>query len=96
MADLPAGEPGAAYTPRWPSLKTNSRLWGDGPTAREFLRGALHPTMAKELYCTPTEALVDRTTKSFVWVSDRFSITLPCIGADTALYTGPPLYHGAD
>ncbi|CAL9065883.1 unnamed protein product [Musa banksii] len=67
MVDLSTREPGTPYTPRWTSLQAYSRIWGDGSTTREFLRGALHPAMAKELYCSPSEALADRAAKLFVW-----------------------------
>ena len=66
MADLPVGELGAPYATRWVTLKADSRIWGDGPTAQEFIRGAFHPIMAKDLYCSPSEVLADRVAKSLV------------------------------
>lgn len=70
MADLPAEESGTPYNPQWTSLQADSRIWGDDSTAREFLQGALHPAMAKELYCSPSKVLANRAAKSFVWVSN--------------------------
>ena len=51
------------------NLKADSRIWANGPTAQEFIWGALHSALAKELYCSSSEALEDRAAKSFVWVS---------------------------
>ncbi|THU45979.1 hypothetical protein C4D60_Mb09t00090 [Musa balbisiana] len=76
MAGLPAGELGAPYGTRWPDLKADSRIWADGPTAQEFIQGALHPIMAKELYCSTSErqhyvmALIDRVLNTG-WVIER-------------------------
>ncbi|THU57199.1 hypothetical protein C4D60_Mb03t00980 [Musa balbisiana] len=67
MTSLPAGVPGAPYAARWPDLKADSRIWADGATAQEFVRGALHPALAKELYGSTSEVLADRATKSLVW-----------------------------
>ncbi|THU48458.1 hypothetical protein C4D60_Mb09t26470 [Musa balbisiana] len=67
MTSLPVGVPGAPYAARWPDLKADSRIWADGATAQEFVRGALHPALAKELYSCTSEVLADRAAKSLVW-----------------------------
>ena len=66
MANLPTGEPRTPYASRWANLKVDSQIWANGSTTQEFIRGALHPTLAKELYYSSSEALVDRAAKSFV------------------------------
>ncbi|CAL9114803.1 unnamed protein product [Musa acuminata var. zebrina] len=68
MADLPIGEPGAPYTARWSTLKANNCPWGDGEIAQEFVRGVLHPSLAKDLYCSDSEVLVERVAKSLIWI----------------------------
>ncbi|THU54597.1 hypothetical protein C4D60_Mb10t26790 [Musa balbisiana] len=65
--DLPMGEPGAPYASRWATLKADSRIWADGSAAQEFSRGALHPVLAKELYCSSSVVLMDRAARSLVW-----------------------------
>ena len=55
MADLLVGEPGTPYASRWANLKANSRIWANRVSAQEFIRGALYPAMAKELYYTSSE-----------------------------------------
>ncbi|THU61033.1 hypothetical protein C4D60_Mb07t19010 [Musa balbisiana] len=76
MTSLPAGVPGAPYAARWPDLKADSRIWADGATAQEFVRGALHPALAKELYGSTSEVLADRAAKSLVWVSSGVSFVV--------------------
>ncbi|THU58332.1 hypothetical protein C4D60_Mb03t13100 [Musa balbisiana] len=68
MSDLSVEELGIPYASRWMMLKADSHIWGDGPTAQEFIQGALHPALAKDLYCSLSEVLADRAAKSLVWV----------------------------
>ena len=72
MVDLPVGEPEVPYIARWLSLKADSHLWGDGQTAQEFIRGALHPALAKDLYSSTSKVLVEQAAKSLIWVSNGF------------------------
>ena len=44
----------------------NSCIWGDGLTAKEFIRGALQPTIAKDLYSSTSEVLVEQVAKSLI------------------------------
>ncbi|THU66780.1 hypothetical protein C4D60_Mb05t17820 [Musa balbisiana] len=71
MADLSVGEPGTPYITRWATLKADNRIWGNGPTTQEFIRGALHLAIAKDLYCS-SEVLVEQAAKSLVW-SDTYA-----------------------
>ena len=66
MTDLLARELGAPYATRWPTLKADSRLWGDGLIAQEFVRGALHPGLAKDLYSSTSKVLAERVAKSLI------------------------------
>ncbi|THU68675.1 hypothetical protein C4D60_Mb08t06350 [Musa balbisiana] len=68
MADLPAEEPRAPYAARWSALKVDNRPWSDGETAQEFIRGALHPLLAKELYSSSSKVLVERAAMRLVWM----------------------------
>ncbi|THU58501.1 hypothetical protein C4D60_Mb03t14970 [Musa balbisiana] len=67
MADLSVRELGAPYAARWSALEADNRPWGDGETAQKFVRVALHPSLAKELYSSDSEVLVERAAKSLVW-----------------------------
>ncbi|RWW82848.1 hypothetical protein BHE74_00008669 [Ensete ventricosum] len=35
---------------RWLTISGSSPFWTEGPLSREYLRGALHPTLAKQVY----------------------------------------------
>ena len=72
MADLLAGELGAPYAARWSTLRADNRVWSDEPTTQEFIRGVLHPVIAKDLYGSRFEELAEQVAKSLVWVSGGF------------------------
>ncbi|RWV76959.1 hypothetical protein GW17_00062283 [Ensete ventricosum] len=51
---------------RWSSIPGSARVWTEGPLAGEYLRGALHPVLAKQLNECSSEELMNRATKSTI------------------------------
>ncbi|RZR73813.1 hypothetical protein BHM03_00028336 [Ensete ventricosum] len=51
---------------RWTSLATDSKIWSDGLGALEYFRGVLYPLLVKQIYYSPSEVLIDGTTKNLV------------------------------
>ncbi|CAL9109214.1 unnamed protein product, partial [Musa textilis] len=43
--------------------------WAGGDPSASYLRGALHPDMARDLYTLPSEVLIAKSAKSVLWVS---------------------------
>ncbi|RRT49757.1 hypothetical protein B296_00036525 [Ensete ventricosum] len=54
--------------PRWSTISGSSLFWTEGPLSSEYLRGALHPTLAKQVYECSSKELMNRAGKSVVWV----------------------------
>ena len=69
MGDLPPSEPSDPLTARWEGLSRGNRVWADGDSATGFIRGGLHPDIARDLYTLPSEVLLVRSAKSLLWVS---------------------------
>ncbi|RRT42269.1 hypothetical protein B296_00055545 [Ensete ventricosum] len=46
--------------PRWPTISGSSWFWTEGPLSGEYLQGALHPTLAKQVYECSSEELMNR------------------------------------
>ncbi|THU56153.1 hypothetical protein C4D60_Mb11t14250 [Musa balbisiana] len=69
MGDLPRGEASDPLVARWEGLTRGSRVWADGDSAAGFVRGGLHPDIARDLYTLPSEVLLSRSAKSLLWVS---------------------------
>ncbi|RZS21746.1 hypothetical protein BHM03_00054420 [Ensete ventricosum] len=44
----------------WSTISWFSPFWTEGPLSREYLRGALHPTLAKQVYECSSEELMNR------------------------------------
>ncbi|RZR71911.1 hypothetical protein BHM03_00008684 [Ensete ventricosum] len=53
--------------PRWLTISGSSLFWTEGPLSSEYLRGALHPTLAKQVYECSSKELMNRAGKSVVW-----------------------------
>ncbi|RZS24090.1 hypothetical protein BHM03_00057124 [Ensete ventricosum] len=45
---------------RWPTISGSSWFWTEGPLSGEYLQGALHPTLAKQVYECSSEELMNR------------------------------------
>ncbi|RRT62922.1 hypothetical protein B296_00025408 [Ensete ventricosum] len=54
--------------PRWSTISESSPFLTEGPLSGEYLRGALHPTLAKQVYECSSEELMNRAGKLAVWV----------------------------
>ncbi|RZS20758.1 hypothetical protein BHM03_00053315 [Ensete ventricosum] len=52
--------------PRWSAIAGFSQFWIEGPLSGEYLRGALHPNLAKQAYECSSEELMNRASKSAV------------------------------
>ncbi|RWW73863.1 hypothetical protein BHE74_00018224 [Ensete ventricosum] len=79
--------------PRWSSISGSTRVWTEGPLAGEYLRGALHPTLVKQVYECSSEELMNSATKSTIWVSGPSFLSLPtfvvvCFAANKELKVG--------
>ncbi|RWW50214.1 hypothetical protein BHE74_00043557 [Ensete ventricosum] len=66
MTRLSPSEGEELLTLRWSSIPRSARVWTEGPLAAEYLRGALHPILAKQLYECSSEELMNRAAKSAV------------------------------
>ncbi|RZR93220.1 hypothetical protein BHM03_00021674 [Ensete ventricosum] len=64
MTRLSPSEGEELLTLRWSSIPRSARVWTEGPLAAEYLRGALHPILAKQLYECSSEELMNRAAKS--------------------------------
>ncbi|RZR99253.1 hypothetical protein BHM03_00028767 [Ensete ventricosum] len=49
---------------RWSAISELSQVWTEGPLFGEYLRGALHPALAKQVYECSSEELMNRARKS--------------------------------
>uniref|UniRef100_A0A804IR71 Uncharacterized protein n=1 Tax=Musa acuminata subsp. malaccensis TaxID=214687 RepID=A0A804IR71_MUSAM len=67
MGDLSPGEPSDLLTARWEGLSRGNRVWANGDSAAGFVRGGLHPDIARDLYTLPSEVLLVRSAKSLLW-----------------------------
>ncbi|URE17424.1 Putative gypsy type transposon [Musa troglodytarum] len=52
---------------RWHGLSRGDKVWVGGEPSARYLRGALHPDMARDLYTLPSEALLAKSAKSVLW-----------------------------
>ncbi|RZR94335.1 hypothetical protein BHM03_00023010, partial [Ensete ventricosum] len=52
--------------PRWLTIFGSSPFWTEGPLFREYLRGALHPALVKQVYECSSEELMN-------WAASRLS-----------------------
>ena len=69
VSELLPGELSDPLVPRWEGLSRGSKIWAGGDPSAAFLRGALHPDMARDLYVLPSEALLNKSAQSLTWVS---------------------------
>ncbi|RZR87470.1 hypothetical protein BHM03_00014910 [Ensete ventricosum] len=56
-----------SLVPRWSAISRSSQVWTEGPLSREYLRGALHPALAKQVCECSSEELMNKAGKSAVW-----------------------------
>ncbi|RWW63005.1 hypothetical protein BHE74_00029842 [Ensete ventricosum] len=72
MTRLKATEGEDPLVSRWLAISGSSQVWTEGPLSGEYLRGALHPVPAKQVYECSFEELMNRAGKLVVWVSNPF------------------------
>ena len=68
-SEILPGELSDPLVPRREGLSRGSKVWAGGDPSATFLRGALHPDMARDLYILPSEALLNKSAQSLTWVS---------------------------
>ncbi|RWW17313.1 hypothetical protein GW17_00018767 [Ensete ventricosum] len=66
MADLPKVSRDGPLEARWATMTPWSKVWADGADAQLFCQGVLYPPLAKEIYTTPSEALLDNAMKKIL------------------------------
>ncbi|RRT61751.1 hypothetical protein B296_00043938 [Ensete ventricosum] len=67
VSDLLVLQVGAPMKAHWTDLLAPTHFWDDGQTAAEHARGALHLSIAKQLYNAPSKKkLVDQAMKSAI------------------------------
>ncbi|THU58318.1 hypothetical protein C4D60_Mb03t12940 [Musa balbisiana] len=64
MGELSEGRPSDPLVAQWAGL---TRVWADGDASAMFVRGGLHPDMARELYTMPSDVLLGKSAKSLLW-----------------------------
>ena len=64
VGEIPTGEASDPLVARWGGLSRGDKVWAGGESFAAFLRGALHPDMARDLYTLPSEALLGKSAKS--------------------------------
>ncbi|RZS22097.1 hypothetical protein BHM03_00054858 [Ensete ventricosum] len=57
MTRLKVAEGEDPLMPRWSAIAGSSQFWTKGPLSRKYLRGAMHPTLAKQAYRVALEWL---------------------------------------
>lgn len=66
MGGLPEGEASDPLVAWWPGLTLGDRVWMDGTASVTYSRGALIPDIARQLYGSPSEVLIEKAAKSLV------------------------------
>ncbi|RWW19001.1 hypothetical protein GW17_00016977 [Ensete ventricosum] len=70
---------------RWSAISGSSLVWTEGPLAGEYLRGAIHPTLAKQVYEYSSEELMNKADKSAVWSQHERILTLRAVNKELKL-----------
>ncbi|THU63738.1 hypothetical protein C4D60_Mb01t18990 [Musa balbisiana] len=65
--ELLEGQASDPLVARWGGLSQGDRVWTDGDVAAWFVRGGLHPKIARDLYTLPSEVLLGRSAKLLLW-----------------------------
>lgn len=66
MGELPEGEASDPLVARWSRFTLGSQVWMDGAAFVTYARGAIIPNIAKQLYGSPSELLIEKAAKSLV------------------------------
>ncbi|RRT45128.1 hypothetical protein B296_00050493 [Ensete ventricosum] len=65
MARLKCADSEDPLVPRWSIISESSTFWIEGPLSGEYLRGAFHPTLAKQVYECSCEEIMNQAGKGF-------------------------------
>ncbi|RRT77366.1 hypothetical protein B296_00009537 [Ensete ventricosum] len=68
IVELPKVVDDSPLKARWATLTPRSKVWADGGDAQLFYRGIISLPLAKDLYTTPSEELVENAAKNLVTV----------------------------
>ncbi|RWW49803.1 hypothetical protein BHE74_00043979 [Ensete ventricosum] len=66
MSELPQAKAEEPLKARWSNLTSSTWVWTDELVTAEYVRGALHPSLVKQLYECSFKELMDRATKLVV------------------------------
>ncbi|RRT71412.1 hypothetical protein B296_00008270 [Ensete ventricosum] len=77
--------------PRWSTISGSSQLWIEGPLSGEYLRGALHSILAKQVYECSSEELMNQAGKLTVWSQHEKILTLRAINKELKARVGQEL-----
>ncbi|CAL9118250.1 unnamed protein product, partial [Musa textilis] len=58
MGEVPPGGASDPLVARWGELSRGDKVWAGGNPSATYLRGALHPDMARDVYTLPSEVLI--------------------------------------
>ncbi|URE20295.1 hypothetical protein MUK42_12060 [Musa troglodytarum] len=75
IGDLSDLDVDAPLEPHWLGLTIGNRVWIDGSLAKKYVRGTLIPLIAKQVYSSLLEVLIEKATKSLV-CNQRYHMTL--------------------
>ncbi|CAL9081660.1 unnamed protein product, partial [Musa textilis] len=68
MGEVPPGAASDPLVARWGGLSRGDKVWTGGEPSASYLRGALHPDVARDVYTLPSEVLIAKSAKSAMWV----------------------------
>ncbi|RWW05687.1 hypothetical protein GW17_00031025 [Ensete ventricosum] len=68
IVELPKVVDDSPLKARWATLTPRSKVWADGGDAQLFYRGIISLPLAKDIYTTPSEELVENAAKNLVTV----------------------------
>ncbi|XP_065004127.1 uncharacterized protein LOC135636366 [Musa acuminata AAA Group] len=75
MGELPTGEASDPLVARWKGLSRGDRVWAGGDPSAAFLRGVLHPDLARDLYTLPSETMLSKAGR-FLTLGLHYSTAL--------------------
>lgn len=100
MGELPNGKAETPLELQWSGLTVGSRVWTNGFLSSVYVRGALMSAISKQVYTSLSEVLINKVTKSLVWVRTPLFLLLLRFLLPIAdlriLHAEPALLHAAD
>lgn len=60
---------GTPLKPCWEGLKQDQRVWDEGAITKAYYRGLLCPSLVKQIYCFPSEVLIDSCFRNTTTIS---------------------------